>query len=66
MDDKAADDELTRIRMEFVEMPDLKLTIQQACRLWNLSDGRCGRAFNVLLERQFLMQTSTGAFIRRG
>ena len=32
---------LERIRGEFLEMPDLKITTAQACRLWNLIDSQC-------------------------
>jgi hypothetical protein len=34
-------DVLHQIEMEFLEMPDLKLTTRQARRLWNLPDGVC-------------------------
>ena len=32
---------LNRVRSEFIEMPGLRLRIDQAQRLWNLA-GRCG------------------------
>ncbi len=32
---EAIPDLLERIRGEFLEMPGLKLSIEQACRLWN-------------------------------
>jgi DNA-binding IclR family transcriptional regulator len=65
MINELADGELTRIRMEFVEMPDLKLTLQQASRLWNLPDSQCDRMLHTLVDGLFLIQTESGAFIRR-
>jgi len=52
-----------RIRCEFLEMPALKLSLQQACRLWNLSAGACGEALDALRAEGFLYQTPSGAFI---
>jgi hypothetical protein len=66
MEMERPEDVLTRIRMEFVEMPDLKLTLRQAGRLWNLSDDRCRRAFGLLVDCGFLVRTASGAFLRCG
>ena len=52
-----------RIRGEFLEMPGLKLSLQQACRLWNLSATACGEALDELRAEGFLYQTPSGAFI---
>jgi hypothetical protein len=52
-----------RIRGEFIEMPGLKLSFQQACRLWNLSAGPCREALDALRAEGFLYQTPSGAFI---
>ena len=52
-----------RIRGEFTEMPGLKLSLQQACRLWNLSAGACREALDALRAEGFLYQTPSGAFI---
>jgi hypothetical protein len=59
------DEALTRIAMEYIEMPDLKLTAAQARRLWNISSEVCDMALAALVARGFLMQTRTGAFLRR-
>src|SRR5262245_23537739 len=56
---------ISRIAVEYIEMPDLKLTAGQARRLWNLSAEVCDRALATLVARGFLMQTRTGAFLRR-
>jgi hypothetical protein len=52
-----------RIRGEFMEMPGLKLSFQQACRLWNLSGSTCREALDALRAEGFLYQTPSGAFI---
>jgi hypothetical protein len=52
-----------RIRGEFLEMPGLKLSLQQACRLWNLSASACCEALDELRAEGFLYQTPSGAFI---
>ena len=52
-----------RIRGEFIEMPGLKLSFQQACRLWNLSASACREALDALRAEGFLYQTPSGAFI---
>ena len=50
--------------MEYVEMPDLKLTARQAQRLWSLSCDVWETALAVLLGKQFLAQTRDGSYIR--
>jgi phage FluMu protein Com len=52
-----------RIRGEFLEMPGLKLTPPQACRLWNVNEAICREALNALVAEGFLRQTASGAFI---
>ena len=56
---------MTRIAVEYIEMPDLKLTAVQARRLWNIPGDVCDRALATLVARGFLIQTRTGAFLRR-
>jgi hypothetical protein len=58
-------DLLTRIRMEYVEMPGLRLTSRQAQRMWNLDPGACEQLLAALLEEEFLSRTADGAFLRR-
>ena len=60
------DDALWRIRVEFIEMPDLKLTSAQARRLWNLTQEACDVALAILVRSGFLGQTTDGQFLRRG
>ena len=57
---------LLRIRTEYVEMPDLKLTARQAQRLWNLSHDVCDTALAALVREGFLAQALNGAYVRPG
>ncbi len=57
---------LTRIQMEYVEMPDLKLTARQARRLWNLDSDTCDAALSALVDARFLWRTADGSYLRRG
>lgn len=59
------DDAVERIRMEYAELPGLKLTFWQAQRLWNLSHDVCARALSILTDSQFLTRTSDGIYIRQ-
>jgi hypothetical protein len=58
-------DVIELMRMEYAEMPGLKLTFWQAQCLWNLSDDQCERALAALTAAGFLAQTREGAYIRR-
>jgi hypothetical protein len=57
---------LTLIQMEYLEMPDLKLTLRQARRLFDLPLELCENALGTLVSIGFLMQTRDGSFLRRG
>jgi hypothetical protein len=58
-------DVIELMRMEYAEMPGLKLTFWQAQCLWNLSDDQCERALAALTAAGFLARTCEGAYIRR-
>lgn len=53
-----------RVRAEFLEMPCLTLTVQQAMRLWHLDQGVCRAVLDSLLRAGFLVETRRGAFRR--
>jgi hypothetical protein len=55
---------VTRIRMEYVEMPDMKLTFAQARRLWDLPIDLCEAALAALVANGFLEQSADGRFLR--
>jgi hypothetical protein len=56
---------MARIRMEFVEMPGMRLTRPQARRLWNLDQAACDGLLDALVEEGFLKQTADGALLRQ-
>ncbi len=59
-------DALLRIRAEYVEMPDLKLTARQVQRLWSLSREVCDAALGALVREGFLVQAPDGSYLRPG
>jgi hypothetical protein len=57
---------LHRIRGEFVEMPGLRLTGEQAARLWHLHPTRVTTLLRALVDANFLAHTADGAYRRAG
>ena len=53
-----------RIQGEFLEMPGLRLTQLQACRLWGLDRETCGQLLARLVDAKFLARTRDGAFVQ--
>jgi hypothetical protein len=53
-----------RVRGEFLEMPGLRLTPQQASRLWALDRSTSERVLNRLTSVGFLARTREGAYLR--
>ena len=51
------------IRAEYQRMPGLKLTREQACRLWSVRDDTCEQALQELIDEGFLHRTGTGSFV---
>ena len=54
-----------RIRAEFLEMPGLCLTIEQAQRLWSLEPRTCETLLRSLIDSRFLCRTDRGLFVLR-
>ena len=54
-----------RIRTEFLEMPGLCLTIEQAQRLWALEPRTCEALLRSLIDSRFLHRTNRGLFVLR-
>jgi hypothetical protein len=52
------------VRGEFLEMPCLTLTLQQAMRLWQLDHALCRAVLGSLVRARFLVETRRGAFRR--
>ena len=54
---------MVRVRAEYQEMPGLCLTVQQACRLWQLDLTDCTRILDLLVAQHVLKRSATGVFI---
>jgi len=54
-----------RIRADFLEMPGLCLTIEQAQRLWSVEPRACEALLNSLIDSRFLRRTDRGLFVLR-
>ena len=61
---RAIQDVVRRIRGEFLEMPGLRLTPQQARRLWRLDETACDAVLGALVDAHFLARTRDGAFVK--
>lgn len=59
----AAEALVRRVRGEYREMPGLRLTIAQACRLWQVDRATCERILGELVQERFLQQTRDGAYV---
>ncbi len=56
---------LQRIRGEYLEMPGLRLTTEQARRLWSLDLDTCESLLEELVEAKFLRRSGDGRYSRR-
>jgi hypothetical protein len=54
-----------RVRAEFLEMPGLCLTLEQAQRLWNVDRRTCEALLTSLTDARFLRRTDRGLFVVR-
>lgn len=50
-------DLLSRVRGEYLEMPGLALTVEQAGRLWGVDAPTSRRLLDALVDREFLRRT---------
>ena len=53
-----------RLRAEFVEMPGLRLTPEQARRLCGVELGQCAAALDTLVREKFLCAKPDGTYAR--
>jgi hypothetical protein len=54
---------VARVRGEYREMPGLRLTFAQACRLWQVDARTCKTLLEQLVQEAFLYETDNGAYI---
>ena len=53
---------LRRVRGEFGEMPGMRLTLDQACRLWSLDHDKCESVLARLVASRFLAIDDNGRY----
>jgi hypothetical protein len=51
---------VARVRAEYIEMPGLRVTLAQACRLWQVDTATCERLLDHLVREGFLCTTERG------
>jgi hypothetical protein len=56
--------QLRRVRGEYLEMPGLRLTRQQAQRLWGLDEQTCMKLLDRLVDLKFLVLSADGNYMR--
>jgi hypothetical protein len=54
---------VARIRGEYREMPGLRLTLAQACRLWHMDGPTCETVLEQLVREGFLFKTDNRAYV---
>ena len=54
---------VARVRGEFFEMPGLRLTCEQACRLWQVNVSMCETLLEHLVREGTLCKTDTGFYV---
>jgi hypothetical protein len=65
MTSSTLEDVLALMRMEYAELPGLKLTAWQAQRLWGLPQDVCDRALATLIAEGRLVRTLDGGYANR-
>jgi len=55
---------LQRVREQYGEMPELKLTKPQATRLFGVAPSVCAATLRALVMENFLSRTGEGLFVR--
>jgi hypothetical protein len=56
---------VARVRGEYFEMPGLRVTLAQACRLWQVDASTCEMLFEYLVRMGVLCKTDSGFCVRR-
>jgi hypothetical protein len=65
MSARSFEDVIRRICAEYAEMPGLRVTHQQAQRLWGLDAATCLDALEFLVKSGFLCKTPSTQYARR-
>jgi hypothetical protein len=64
MHKRAFEQLVKRVKSEFIEMPGLRLTLEQGSRLWGLECDECHALLHSLVHRKFLTVTAAGTYGR--
>jgi len=64
IDSRRIHDLVIRIRAEYLELPGLRLTLEQASRLFGVSLDECQPVLSRLVSIRFLKTLRDGSFIR--
>ena len=54
---------VARVKGEFFEMPGLRLTCEQACRLWQVDVSTCKKLLDHLVREGSLCSTNSGFYV---
>ncbi|MGE0863413.1 MAG: hypothetical protein AB7P34_05880 [Vicinamibacterales bacterium] len=54
-----------RVRGEYLEMPGLRLSLDQAARMWAVDRESCGTVLDALVSARFLQRDQDGRYMRR-
>jgi hypothetical protein len=54
---------VSRVRGEYAEMPGLRVTLAQACPLWQVDTATCTKLFDHLVREGFLSKTASGFYV---
>jgi hypothetical protein len=63
-DDRVLTAALQRVKTEYLEMPGLQLTRNQAARLWSYDLAFCDAVLSALVAERFLTCTRGASFVR--
>ena len=63
--DRGMHEVVRRVRGEYLEMPGLRLTSEQARRLWRLDEPACDAVLGTLVNAGFLARTRDGAYVMK-
>lgn len=55
---------LRQVEGEYREMPELRLTLEQATRFWSLDGERCRAVLETLTDARFLRRDANGEYAR--
>lgn len=61
---KTTQDVLARLRAEYLEMPGMRLTVEQVQRLCGIEQTLCQTVLDALVDAKFLCVKSSGAYAR--